>query len=186
MSSVLFQQKVGYIRPKLLADFGFSLKDADAIIGNLAHETGGFEFFQELSPTVKGSRGGWGWAQWTGPRRRQFEAYCKRNDLDKFSDKANYGFLWMELRGPEKKAVAATKKAVGLDAKVKAFEKNFERAGVKHYASRIMWAGRSEAVSLSGDVSEPVIVPPKKKESRSFWPILFSFFTFITNLWRRK
>jgi len=143
MQENLFTQKVHYIRPKLRADFSLSAQDANAIIGNLAHETGGFEHFQEKNPTVAGSRGGFGWAQWTGSRRRAFEAYCSRNDLDPYSDKANYGWLWVELTGPEKKAIPAVKKAKGLPAKVKAFEKSFERAGTKHYASRIKWAERS-------------------------------------------
>ena len=146
---LIFEEKVHYIRPKLIADFDFSVMDADAIIGNGAHETGGFLHFQEISPTVAGSRGGFGWFQWTGSRRRAFEAYCLRNKLDPFSDKANYGWLWVELTGPEKKAVAAVKRAKGLAAKVKAFEKSFERAGIKHHASRIMWAERSAKVPRS-------------------------------------
>jgi len=153
MAENLFTQKVHYIRPRLRADFTLSDQDADAIIGNLAHESGGFEHFQEIDPTVAGSRGGFGWAQWTGPRRRAFEAYCSRNDLDPFSDVANYGWLWVELTGPEKRAIPAVKAAKGLAAKVKAFELNFERAGIKHYDSRTSWAKRSSKVPLTEEKS---------------------------------
>jgi hypothetical protein len=137
----LFTQKAPTIMRKLMADFALTDEDAAAIVGNLGHETRGFEKLQEISPTVKGSRGGYGWAQWTGPRRRAYEAYCKRNGLDPASDKANYGFLWVELTTTETAAIPAVKRAVGLAAKVKAFELGFERAGIKHYDSRVKYAG---------------------------------------------
>lgn len=128
---------------KLQKDFGFSVEDSAAVMGNAGHESNGFKSMQEISPTVKGSRGGYGWFQWTGPRRREFEAYCSRNKLDINSREANYAFLWIELSGVEKAAVAKTKAAVGLEAKVKAFELAFERAGIKHYPSRNEWARRA-------------------------------------------
>ena len=178
MSEDLFTQKVHYIRPRLQSDFGLSAQDANAIIGNFGHETGGFEHFQEITPTVPGSRGGFGWPQWTGSRRREFEAYCKRNNLDPYSDLANYGWLWVELTGPEKKVIQAVKSATGLMAKVKAFELSFERAGVKHYASRLSWAKKAKAVPLISDppLTEPTtsVEPQKVKET--------SMFGFIGNL----
>jgi hypothetical protein len=47
---------------------------------------------------VPGSRGGFGWAQWTGARRQEFEAWCRDNGLDPASDAANYGYLVHELK----------------------------------------------------------------------------------------
>jgi hypothetical protein len=138
-----FERDAVWAMEKLQADFGFSVEDAAAIMGNAGHESGGLELMQELKPTVKGSRGGYGWFQWTGPRRRAFEAYCARNNLDINSREANYAFLFVELKGDEKAAVAKTKAAKGLEAKVKAFELGFERAGVKHYPSRNEWARKA-------------------------------------------
>ena len=124
-----------------LADFPRMNKlDAAAVFGNLGHESIGFTALQELEPVVKGSRGGWGWAQWTGPRRRAFESYAKRNKLDLKADATNYKFLWVELHGDEAKAIDALRAAVTLEDKVVAFEKAFLRAGVKHYPSRQRWA----------------------------------------------
>ena len=48
-------------------------------------------------PIVKGSKGGYGFAQWTGPRREMFEEWSKSNKLDPSSYDANYGFLKFEL-----------------------------------------------------------------------------------------
>lgn len=140
-----FETDAVWAMEKLIADFSFSPEDAAAVLGNAGHESAGFTRMQELKPTVKGSRGGYGWFQWTGPRRRAFEAYVNRNKLDINSREANYAFLWVELNGDEKGAVAKTKAAKGLEAKVKAFELSFERAGVKHYPSRNEWARKALA-----------------------------------------
>lgn len=139
-----FDEVVPNFMVRLMGDFpGLGVPDAAAIFGNAGHESGGLEKLQELKPVVKGSRGGYGWFQWTGPRRKAFEAWCTANGLAPNSDEANYGFLVHELRGSEKKAVAAVMKAATLDTKTVAFEKAFERAGVKHYPSRKKYALRA-------------------------------------------
>src|SRR5690606_15608355 len=102
-----FRAKAPGVMQLLMSDFGLNDQSAAAIVGNLGHESNGFATLQEIKPVVKGSRGGWGWAQWTGPRRKEFEAYCKRNSLDPASDKANYGFLFVELTSTEAKALPA-------------------------------------------------------------------------------
>lgn len=161
----LFTEKAPRIMRDLMRDFPISKEDAAAIVGNLGHESGGFAKLQEIAPTVKGSRGGYGWAQWTGPRRRAFEAWCKKEGLSPASDAANYGYLVVELRGDEKAAVPAVKKAVGLRAKVIAFEAAFERAGVKHYDSRVKYAQQALTAyaifdSKLADPPKPSPIPP--------------------------
>jgi len=138
-----FRAKAPDIMNKLMGDFAITPADAAAIIGNAGHESYGLTVLQEIKPTVPGSRGGWGWMQWTGPRRKAFEAYCARTGKDKASDEANYAYLFLELKGiegHEKAAISKLKAAKGLEAKVIAFEKAFLRAGVKHYSSRQRWA----------------------------------------------
>jgi hypothetical protein len=140
----MFEQKVNYIYPRLIKDLNISPEDAYAIIGNLAHETGGFKHMQELKP-IRGV-GGYGWAQWTGARRKQFFDFAAKNKLDPKSDEANYRFLIYELKGSEKAALRALKAATGLYQKVVAFEKTFERAGVKAYPSRYKYAQKAQEV----------------------------------------
>lgn len=155
----LFTDKAPRIMASLLADFTMlDIEDAAAIVGNLGHESGGFKSLQELKPVVPGSRGGYGYAQWTGPRRRAYEAYCARNKLDPKSDKANYAFLFVELKGSEKRAIPAVHSEAGLNAKVVAFEKAFLRAGVKHYASRQKYAAEALAAWLKAKKPVPGIV----------------------------
>lgn len=162
-SDTLFRAKAPGIMRQLMADFELSVEDAAAIAGNLGHESAGFRFLQELKPMIPGSAGGYGWAQWTGPRRRQFEAYCKRNKLDPASDKANYGWLFVELTTTEKKAIPAVKYARGLEAKVKAFELAFERAGIKHYDKRLAWAGIALDAFAKAQPPIPIPSPPPDK-----------------------
>jgi hypothetical protein len=138
--------KLERLAPKLITDLMADLKigllDACAILGNAGHESKGLEILQEIAPTVKGSRGGYGWFQWTGPRRRAFEAWCRQHGLSPDSDEANYDFLIYELRTTEKAAILALTKAPDLNAKTVAFEKAFERSSVKAYAKRQAWAQR--------------------------------------------
>ena len=142
-AEAVFRAKAPGIMARLISDFPVTPVDAAAIVGNLGHECVGFTKLQEMKPVVAGSRGGYGWAQWTGPRRRAYEAYCKRTGKDPASDEANYAYLFIELKGiegSEKAAIGKTVAADGLDAKVIAFEKAFLRAGIKHYPSRQRWA----------------------------------------------
>ncbi|WP_169194921.1 phage tail tip lysozyme [Devosia sp. MC1541] len=167
-----FRAKAPFIMSKLLGDFSIGPEDAAAIVGNLGHECGGFTQLQELKPVVAGSRGGYGWAQWTGPRRRSYEAYCKRTGKDPASDEANYAYLWIELKGiegSEGQAIAKTVAAKGLDAKVEAFEKAFLRAGVKHYPSRKKYAGIALAAwQIAG---KPVVKPTQTATGKEPEPI---------------
>lgn len=177
-SHPIFAKKAPWMMSKLLADFPIDEDDAAAIAGNAGHESLGFTKLQEMKPTVKSSRGGWGWFQWTGPRRRAFEAYCARHGYDPAIDEANYKWLFLELSTTEAKAIDAVKAAKGLDAKVKAFEKAFERAGVKHYPSRLEWAEfalkefKAARAGAPGKPAAPAVqtVPlPAKIEKASGW-----------------
>jgi hypothetical protein len=134
---------------RLIADFGFTPIDAAAVIGNAGYESGGFRLMQELNPAVRGARGGWGVFQWTGARRVAMEAYCARHGLDPASLEANYAWL-------------AVKRAASLFDKVKAFELAFERAGVKHYESRLRWA----EIALAAFDKDKLVTPPRPPDSQ--------------------
>lgn len=124
---------------RFVNDFQVTKEDASAVFGNAGYESNGFTSLQEIKP-IGGGRGGYGWFQWTGPRRREFEAYCKRNNFDPSSNDANYKFLFVELTSTEKSAIPKLKAASTLKDKVIAFEESFERAGIKRYDERYKWA----------------------------------------------
>lgn len=173
MSHPLFAAKAPVVMRNLMADFpGLTLIDAAAILGNLGHECAGFTKLQELHPVVAGSRGGYGWAQWTGSRRRVYEAWCAARQLDPASDAANYGYLVLELRGPEKAAITALREADGLPGKVHAFERGFLRAGTPHYASRNAWAAEALAAAKAvGAAVESVQAAPAVRASPDAEPV---------------
>jgi hypothetical protein len=121
----------------LKRDYNLTDEQAAGMVGNFGHETGGFTALQERNPVVPGSRGGFGWAQWTGPRRRAFEAYAAANNLDPASYEANYGFLKHELKGTHSGALASVRKESTVAGAAMAFEGSYEQAGIKHYGSRV-------------------------------------------------
>lgn len=156
-----FTLKAPWIMAKLREDFApLSEMHAGAVLGNLGHECRGFTALQEERPLIPGSRGGTGWPMWTASRRVKYEAYCARNDLDPRSDKANYAFLFLELRGPYKRALAELRKTETLDEAVRAFERIYEGAHPKHkhYGSRLTWAQR--AIAAYRKAAEAGLVAP--------------------------
>jgi len=112
----------------LMRDFDLTKEQAAGVVGNLDYETGGFKFMQEIKPIVPGSKGGYGFAQWTGPRRVAFEAYATANKLDPSSYEANYGFLKHELANTsEGDIMADLRSARTADAAAILFSKEFLR-----------------------------------------------------------
>ena len=97
-ASHTFEERGGWLTRQLAQLFGLQLFQAAGFVGNPGYESGGFKTLQEIAPAVEGSRGGYGWPQWTGPRRRAFEAWAAAHDLKPSSDEANYGFMVEELR----------------------------------------------------------------------------------------
>jgi hypothetical protein len=89
--------------PRYIADYmhDFGLQDwqASAFPGNFAAESGYFNSLQEINPLVPGSRGGLGHPQYTGPRRRAFEAWLKRKGWKVDSYEGNYSQSFRELKG---------------------------------------------------------------------------------------
>lgn len=125
----------------LMRDFNLTQEQAAGVVGNLAHETGGFKHMQEISPVVPGSRGGFGFAQWTGPRRKAFEAWSAENGLDPTSYEANYGFLQHELKNtPEGAVLGPLSQAQTADQAAQVFSNQFLRPGVPAMGSRQQFA----------------------------------------------
>lgn len=140
------------LKRDLMATFGLTGIQAAGVVGNLDHESAGFKSLQEIAPLVAGSRGGWGYAQWTGPRRRAFEAWVKSHGFDARSYAANWGFLKHELTNTEERRVLPRlRKARTVEDAARIFSGSSERGnsfdgflrpGIPHMASRIARAKR--------------------------------------------
>jgi hypothetical protein len=134
-------QRGGAITARLASDLNLPAASAAGITGNLQAESG-IRAVQEGHP-ISG-RGGFGWAQWTGPRRVAFEQYAKENNLDPKSDEANYGFLKKELQSPEYagmlKQLGALKGPNAAREAAALFERLFERPAVSNAGVRGKYA----------------------------------------------
>ncbi len=157
-----FDARGGWVLNRLMTEPSLGLTNVihgAAIVGNLGGESG-LKAINELHPSVPGSRGGWSWAQWTGSRRDNFEAFCASKGYPVTSDQAAYEFLVIELLGSEAHALGQTKKTTSLDAAVYTFEVLFERPSdpMGGLPSRINFA--QKAMAAAGHLPPPPPPPP--------------------------
>lgn len=160
-----FEQRASTFLPRLQKDLGITREQAAGIIGSLGGETGGLKAIQEAKPMIPGSRGGFGWAQWTGPRRREFEAFAASKGLDITSDEANYQFLVKELQTSENKALQQLKRTSTVEEAARTFTGSaasgvgYLRPGIEHYGSSIRYAQRAYGAmdGITADYSQKSI-----------------------------
>ena len=124
---------------------GLSLPVAQGIAANMIAESGLNPGINEIAPLVPGSRGGYGLNQWTGPRRRQFEAFAAQqgrplDDLDVQLD-----FTLWELGNTERAAAAALQGVTDPIEAARIYSERFLRPGIPHMDRRL-----SEAARLAG------------------------------------
>jgi hypothetical protein len=153
--STIFEDTCRVVIPKLMDEFDWEVFHAAGCMGNLGHESDGLKELREAFINHP-NRGGYGWAQWTGPRARSFLRYCAVLKLDWHSEKANYGYLVKELSESYSHTVAAVAKTKTLIAATVAFERGYEAAGVTNMNSRIRWA--EIALAAVRDIGQPEII----------------------------
>ncbi len=126
---------------KGLQDRGMPEHIAQAFVMNARDESGLRTDINEQSPLVPGSRGGFGLMQWTGPRRKQLEAFAAErgapvSDLDTQLD-----FLMTELQGSESAAGRAIFSARNAPDAAVAIVDKFLRPAEEHRAHRVAQYG---------------------------------------------
>jgi len=137
MSDQFFRDHAVAVMQKLMLKFDLKAYMAAGIMGNLGHESGGLIQLREIGQPQ--GRGGYGWAQWTGPRARKFLAWCDQSGLDWKGVDGNLGYLIHELDNDNQTISALLKTKDVLSATV-SFERNYERAGVVNMNARLKWA----------------------------------------------
>ena len=121
-----FKDTAGDLTNRLARNFGLTQAQAAGFVGNLGYELGGFKQLQEKKPLIPGSRGGYGYAQWTGPRRTEFEAWSKARGLDPSSHEANAGFVEHELSGKYAHVVRKLRGASGIEEASRITHRDYE------------------------------------------------------------
>lgn len=153
-----FTEKAGWVTNQLMKDFGLTKNQAAGITGNLGFESGGLNYTQEGAPLS--GRGGIGWAQWTGDRRKAFEKYAAEHKGEN-ATQIQYGYLKHELETSQKATIAAVKKTTTVQDATGTVMKVFERPkdqSAAQTANRIPYAQR--AAELAGQTPSVVAQAP--------------------------
>jgi hypothetical protein len=123
----------------LMKELDLTREQALGLVGNLAHESAGFK---DLTENGVGGKGGYGYAQWTGSRRKEFESFAKKEGLKPSSYEANLGFMVKELRGKESGALRRIRQAETADQAASVAMKSYFRPGTPHLDSRKDWTNQ--------------------------------------------
>jgi hypothetical protein len=117
--------------------YGMTTEQAAGFVGNIWHETGGYKWMEELSPVVKGSKGGLGFAQWTASRRRDFESLLDElGGLDPNSYEGNWAMITEEFDTTERGALNKILKAETVDEAAEATSVFYLRPGIPKLKQR--------------------------------------------------
>lgn len=160
----LFRRDAPRYIASLMRDFGLTDIQAAGFPGNFGVESAGFTRMQEIAPLVKGSKGGLGPAQWTGPRRRAYEAWLKRKGAKPGDFEADYGFLFRELKDGEAGVIAVLKKARTIEDAVRIVMERYERPGIPHLDRRVEWGRLAlDAYRVQPKTASPVPIASAAK-----------------------
>jgi len=112
----------------------------------------------ETNPTVPGSRGGFGLMQWTGPRRRNLEAFAAQRGVAVSDPDMQMDFLVSELHGSESRAWRSIQSAQDTVSAARAITDTFLRPGIPRYDTR-----RKNAEEMAGIPATQNAVPAQQE-----------------------
>lgn len=136
-----------------LVERGIPVHIAQGMVANMIAESGLNPGINEQNPVVEGSRGGYGLNQWTGPRRRQYEAFAAERGADIADPNTQLDFTLWEFQNTERGAWDALQSAPDAASAARVYSDSFLRPGVPHLDRRIAEAERlagSPTNALSG------------------------------------
>lgn len=139
------QQVAAQYVANLQRDFGLTKPQAEGIVANLWHESGGMnsginQGGQIGAPSANmadDNANGYGIAQWGGARKQGLIDYAQQHGLDPSSQAANYGYLKQELETTQSGAIAAVKGTSTAAEATEAFCNAFEKPSDPEMASRL-------------------------------------------------
>ena len=132
---------------------------AEGFVMNFQDESGLNPGINETSPLVPGSRGGFGLAQWTGPRRKALEAFAAEKGMPVSDPGVQMDFLMTELQGPEAGAWAKISGAQNAGEAGAAIVNDFLRPAEEHRASRAAEYLGGGGIPASGAAAAPTSAP---------------------------
>lgn len=120
-----------------LINRGLPAHVADGFVMNFQDESGLNPGINERNPTVPGSRGGFGLAQWTGPRRRALEQAAQQRGVSPADVDLQLDFLMGELQGDESRAARSILAAEDAGTAAAAVARDFLRPAQEHLNRRV-------------------------------------------------
>jgi hypothetical protein len=126
---------------------------ADGFLMNFKDESGLDPGINEAAPIVPGSRGGFGLAQWTGPRRVALEKFAAARGAAPSDANVQLDFLMTELQGPESRAARNILAAPDAGSAAAAIAKDFLRPAPEHLERRV-----AEYTGMNPGASIPAIM----------------------------
>ena len=120
-----------------LINRGIPRNAALGFAGNFVAESNLDPGINEIKPLVPGSRGGFGLAQWTGPRRRQLEAFAGSQGKPVSDPEMQMDFLAWELKNTEKGAANAIFAAADPTEAARLVSEKFLRPGIPNMGKRL-------------------------------------------------
>jgi hypothetical protein len=133
---------------------GVPLHIAQGMVANMKAESNLQPGINEINPIVPGSRGGFGLNQWTGPRRRAFEAFAAERGLPLDDLNAQLDFTMMELQGPESAAWSALQGAQDPIEAARIYSERFLRPGIPHMDKRLGYAAEIAGMPMPAMASQ--------------------------------
>lgn len=138
-----------------LVERGMPLPAALGFAGNFAVESGFDPGINEIAPLVEGSRGGFGLSQWTGPRRRQLEAFAQERGLPVSDPDLQLDFLMWELDNTEAGARGAIYSAADPLEAARLVSERFLRPGIPHLDRRLEETQRIAGMDFGATTTGP-------------------------------
>lgn len=130
---------------------GVPLHVAQGVTARLNGESGLNPGINEIAPLVEGSRGGFGLAQWTGPRRRQLESFAAERGMDVADPELQLDFLMWENANTEKGAWAKVMGATDAVEAAELFTNHWERPGIPHLEGTLKTAREYAGIAPGGN-----------------------------------
>ena len=127
---------------------------ADGFVMNFQDESGLNPGINEAAPVVPGSRGGFGLAQWTGPRRVALERFADQRGTAVSDLNTQLDYLMTELAGPEAAAASQIMGAQDTGSAAAAIVNAFLRPAEEHRARRVAEYTGGQGTAYSG-VQQP-------------------------------
>jgi len=92
-----YNQNAAYMIDAVMQDYHLTREQSIGVVAHFSHESGLNAGINEKKPLIAGSRGGFGIAQWTGPRRKELEKFARDNNIPVDSIETQRKFLKHEI-----------------------------------------------------------------------------------------